>query len=140
MKKYLSIIVIFLIMSCEDNEDTGKNCNLYEERGSLVSAKRTFQYSKESIASLAKSFYGIDESNLNIENGIDVYSVVYKSIGPISSLLKLKISTFIDLKPDNSICSPPNPTLSLSKLIVSESVMFDDGDHSNLKKLLTTPE
>ena len=95
MKKYLSIIVIFLIMSCEDNEDSEKNCNLYEERGSLVSAKRTFQYSKESIASLAKSFYGIDESSLNIENGIDVYSVVYKSIGPDDNLVELSGAIYV---------------------------------------------
>ena len=109
MKKYLSIIVIFLIMSCEDNEDSVKNCNLYEERGSLVSAKRTFQYSKESIASLAKSFYGIDESSLNIENGIDVYSVVYKSIGPDDKLVELSGAIYVPVLDDGKAM----PTLSI---------------------------
>ena len=42
MKKYLSIIVIFLIMSCEDNEDSEKNCNLYEERVLLFQRKGLF--------------------------------------------------------------------------------------------------
>ena len=91
MRRYLGIFVILLIISCEDNGDSEKNCNLYEERGSLVSSKRTFQYSKESIASLAKSFYGIDETSLNIENAIDVYSVVYKSIGPDDKPVELSI-------------------------------------------------
>ena len=58
MKKYFNILILLVFLSCEDNGDTEKNCNLYEDRGSLVSSKRTFQYSKESIASLAKTFYG----------------------------------------------------------------------------------
>ena len=109
MRRYLSIFVILLIISCEDNADSEKNCNLYEERGSLVSSKRTFQYSKESIASLARSFYGIDESSLNIENAIEVYSVVYKSIGPDDKPVELSGAIYVPVLED----SKAMPTLSI---------------------------
>ena len=109
MRRYLGIFVILLIISCEDNGDSEKNCNLYEERGSLVSSKRTFQYSKESIASLAKSFYGIDETSLNIENAIDVYSVVYKSIGPDDKPVELSGAIYVPVLDDGKAM----PTLSI---------------------------
>ena len=108
MRKYFYLIIyLFFMVSCEDTEE--KNCELYEERGSLISAKKSFEFSKESIAYQAETFFGVDPATISIDYAIEVYSVVYQSIGPDDKPVEISGAFYVPVMEEKKAM----PTLSV---------------------------
>ena len=80
LKKIIFIISsIILVLSCEDSNN--QNCELYENRGNLISYELISEFTEGAFKILIEDYYGFDASQFNIQNSVKVYKVIYESLG-----------------------------------------------------------
>ena len=79
LKKIIFIISsIILGLSCEDSNN--QNCELYEDRGNLISYELITEFTEGAFKILIEDYYGYDASQFEINNNVKVYRIVYESI------------------------------------------------------------
>ena len=116
------IFVIFLAfcISCEDNDsednNSDVNCDIYSDRGNLVSYDQIVEFNKEAFEIVIKNIYGFDPNVFDIQNPVKVYKIIYESIGVDGKPTELSGAVYVPQLEEKRAL----PTLKISHYTITE--------------------
>jgi len=132
LKKIIFIISsIILVLSCEDSNN--QNCELYENRGNLISYELISEFTEGAFKILIEDYYGFDASQFNIQNSVKVYKVIYESLGTDGKPTQLSGAIYVpQLDKDQSLPILKTSHYTITKREAVASVSTNDSPQSIL--------